>query len=388
MGAMAVSLQAAGILCLTYQGLNRTCMLILTRLLRRWGLPYFRLMGLTHLITALAIGGFLVRTDSPHPAKHQVKWVILRGSFGAGAFIAQILAVRAGADAGDVAALSCVNTVVAALLGRAFLSEPFYWVHAASLCFTLGGAALIAQPEFLFGQPAASGSAWIGYVLGPVSGFFYAGSFICSRKATEASVWHLTFSVVVQTMFVLLVLPSTPFVQDFPLGAMIASPGLAGGMFVFFLALTVAGWLTLCAGAKWCPAAVCATTNTTACMVASYAAQTVLFGSPPKLLTLAGAGLMLAAVVAVAVARVPTAASSSDVSQPASATTPRVGDSSTAGVGVSAAGTVPEDESLASFIAAEYVDVAPHEASSQPRKRRPAGSQPEPNVMGVVASAL
>lgn len=312
----------------------------------------------------------------------------MRGVFGTGAFVAQILAVRAGADAGDVAALSCVNTVIAALLGRAFLSEPFYRVHAASLCFTLGGAVLITQPEFIFGQPSASSSAWIGYVMGPVSGFFYAGSFICSRKATEASVWHLTLSVVLQTMLVMFLLPSTPVVEDFPLDSLVAMPGLACGMFLFFLLLTIFGWLTLCAGAKWCPAAVCATTNTTACMVSSYAAQTVLFGSPPNAMTLGGAALMLAAVGAVAVVRVPAAVAVPDAVESTEPAAPRVGAGGIDGVGVSAVGADDEDESLASFIAAEYVDVALHEIGSQPRKRRPASAQPEPDVMGVVATKL
>merc|ERR1719401_3277471 len=108
------------------------------------------------------------------------------------------------------------------------------------------------------------------------------------------------------------------------------------------------------AGAKWCPAAASATLSNAAGMVSAYIAQVVLFGMVPKPITLAGAALMLASIVAMALARgpQPRAQDAAPVALPHRAGELREGVPE-AEPSVSAQDD-DENESLASFIASEF----------------------------------
>lgn len=341
---MESSLKKRGVFLLVLQGVNLNGIILMGRALKEREMPYYRLMAVAHIVAAVGIAICILYARLEPLKKRQWTWVVMRGAFGAGAFVASIISVRLGVNAGDVAALSSINTVFASLLGRAFLNEAFGWIHVVSLCFTLSGAVLVAKPSFLFGDSSGIEIPWLGYILALGSGVFYAGGFISSRKAIGVSVWHLTGSVLWISAIAFVLLPVT-LVDDFTLDPLLASPGMAVGLLGLTIFVSILGWVLLCAGAKWCPAAVSATTMTGSRMVSGYAAQAIFFGSTPDSITMLGAALMLGGVVAVTLARgTASAAVESTQVQLPSATEH----------------DFPEEsiDSLSRFIAAEYVDVS------------------------------
>ena len=60
-----------------------------------------------------------------HCDRKEIKWVLLRGLFGSSNNVLSVCAALAGAPMGSIGVLSSVNTVVAALLGRVVLGEPW-----------------------------------------------------------------------------------------------------------------------------------------------------------------------------------------------------------------------------------------------------------------------
>lgn len=382
------SAAAWGVVCLSLQAIFVTLLLVLSRQFLEWGWPYFTVMGLTHSLCAVVIIAGIRLSGTNGPAPHVRKWVLLRGMFGCGAFAAQLIAVRS-IGTGDVATLTSVNTVVAALLARSFLGEALSWPHAVSFCSTVVGAGLIARPSFIFGDGDAEGqSSAAGYVLAIASGFFYAGAFVCSRKATGSSVWHLTLVVVSITAIVCFVLPHTSLVQEEDIKQVEGPMWRIVGMMGVLLLSTLLGWVTLCAGAKWCPAALSATTMTCVRMVLGYAVQVMVFDTKLDPITLFGAGLMLLSVLLVATARSP------PTSVAASAEDGRADEAGT----ISMAQAEVRDDgaatpALAAFIAEECAEFSlpscskpgDQNAGEGPRLRAAAAAATLPQTLGVVA---
>eukprot|EP00932_Pfiesteria_piscicida_P019388 SRR837773.6212.p2 GENE.SRR837773.6212~~SRR837773.6212.p2 ORF type:complete len:174 (-),score=53.96 SRR837773.6212:41-517(-) len=124
----------------------------------------------------------------------------------------------------------------------------------------------------------------------------------------------------------------------------------------------------LSAGAQLCPAAASATVGNAAGMISGYLVQMIFFETPPQAITLAGAGLMLASIGALALARRVEAAAPLEPCQ-ADAVTEFVSED--------------DSESLASFIASEVSEYSflsdTHALPRWPpvlRLRRPAADQP------------
>eukprot|EP00927_Polykrikos_kofoidii_P018564 TRINITY_DN18610_c0_g1_i1.p1 TRINITY_DN18610_c0_g1~~TRINITY_DN18610_c0_g1_i1.p1 ORF type:complete len:378 (+),score=48.25 TRINITY_DN18610_c0_g1_i1:77-1210(+) len=299
-----VAFALAGVVCLALQGFPATLFLVAGRLFKEWGWPYFRICALVQVLTTLGLALVMgLAKMPPLPDKLQRKWVFLRGVFGTVAFLLQILAVRVGGQPGDVASLSSVNTVAAALFGRVFLGEALRPLHGISLTCTISGATLIAQPEFLSFDTSSSprSSSTVGLILAALSGFCYAASFVCSRKAATTSPLHLATCAAIFSAVGFAVLPFCPWVDDFSWSIPATSLALWFGV---LLPVNVAGWFFLSAGAKWCPAALSSTTNLTSRMVVGYSAQAMFFGAVPSGLTIGGAILMLAGVGVVVFATV------------------------------------------------------------------------------------
>jgi len=281
---------------------------------------------------------------------------------------------------GDVAALTSVNMVVAAFLGRVLLGEALRWIHLFALACSLVGATLISQPSFLFPDSGSgSDSRWVGYVLAPASGFFQAFVFISSRKSAGTSAWLHLLSTMAQCGLAGLLLPFLPAVSDHTLEPLGELPLLAVGWLALILGSIFVTSLSTSVASRWCPAAVSATTTTAVRMSCSYTAQVLLFGEDLGALTLLGAALMLVGVVAMAGAR---------------AAGPRAEPQAEAADGSpalplealrEAAGEEAETESLASFIAAEFVDRSPHDKAVRQR-RAPMGSEPAAQQIGAMAA--
>lgn len=349
-----------GTLLIILSGVFFSSHLTFSKLLSQQGWPYFRLYGIACL--SCALGGFiaLLLQREQLPERGQVKWLVFRGTFGVLTSFFSILAVDQGTPLGDVAALTSINMVVAAFLGRFVLGEPLRWIHSLALSSSMVGALLISKPSFLFG--GLEDKSWLGYALALASGFTQACSFICSRKSAGCSAWMHFLSTMLQggAAGFLFADSSMAIFAEIPQFTLL---WVSLVTFVIF-----ATTYTLSLGAMWCPVAVSATVTTAVRMGCSYASQALFFGEAVDTMSMAGAALMLASVVVMAGWRAPseTATAAREGSTEAEET----------------ASVVSEAESLASFIAAEFVDCSHHERAV--RQRRASGGVPE--IVGAVAA--
>jgi len=371
-------------LLMVINALLGSALLVIAKLLMQW--PYFRMMGASCVVASLffAIGSALGKEALPDT--RTLKWVVLRGLFSFAAFASLSCAVRVGASTGDVASLSSVNIIVAAVLGRIFLGEPLRRLHVIAMCCCITGAILISRPKFLFGG-SGGGDAWIGYLLAVAGGFGHACVAISTRKGGNAPMSFFNCS----TMFIngmgLVALPYTPLVDDGSLMPLVTSPLAATGWtgLIFFVAL--ASTAAASGGFKWCPAAVSATVGTASRMVWGYLAESIIFGKQPDLLTVCGAAAMLVGVITMALARLPArqlkTAPAPPVELDLTDVQPEIQDSQSESID---AEDDDENESLASFIAAEFVDAAAHDV--KPRQRRRGNSDMLAQRIGAVTSVM
>eukprot|EP00929_Paragymnodinium_shiwhaense_P058013 TRINITY_DN2905_c0_g1_i2.p1 TRINITY_DN2905_c0_g1~~TRINITY_DN2905_c0_g1_i2.p1 ORF type:complete len:373 (-),score=51.14 TRINITY_DN2905_c0_g1_i2:360-1478(-) len=353
------SLRSVGMLMMVLQGLMMTGQIISGELMKRAEWPFYRVFGVAHLAAMLVFALIAVGVQAPLPERRAVKWIIVRGFGSFCSFTLMSSAVRLGAPAGDVAALTSVNTVMAALMGRAFLGEALQRLHVLALLFSMSGALLISRPSFLFGSPDGSDSGhWLAYLLALAGGFSLSCVAIAARKASKTSVWIFNLSPCAACTFAFLCLPLTPIMDDATMQPLLRNPehGLAWLLLLTLLSVGAIGCNT--AGCMWCPAAVSATLSSAARILFGYVADVVIFGLGISSTSLGGAALMLCGVVVMALVRAP--------ERPEAVSSPKV----EAGPACSAdaATDADENESLASFIAAEFATKDGHEAPLRQRR--------------------
>mmetsp|Transcript_64135 Transcript_64135/g.134846 ORF Transcript_64135/g.134846 Transcript_64135/m.134846 type:complete len:384 (-) Transcript_64135:41-1192(-) len=293
-----------GVLLLTFRGLLHTVQLTLGRTFSEHQWPYFRLMALVCLLAVIPIGVIIKRQNIAGPEASHRKWVVLRGIFGACSFLFSILATQVGAPVGDVEALRCINMIAAALLGRVILGEELPRTTLIALVCGVGGALLISQPGCLFGRHpnhAGGGSAWIGDLLALCSGLCQACVFITSRMSPGTSVWVQALSSNLMSSLVAFALPMAGIVEDNTFAPLLTEPWQLLGMFSVLFVNTFVATMTLSAAAAWCSAAQSAIASTSSGMAFGFLVQTEFFGAPPNRLSLCGAVLMLAGVVAMTI---------------------------------------------------------------------------------------
>eukprot|EP00928_Gymnodinium_smaydae_P026181 TRINITY_DN20633_c0_g2_i1.p1 TRINITY_DN20633_c0_g2~~TRINITY_DN20633_c0_g2_i1.p1 ORF type:complete len:379 (+),score=68.31 TRINITY_DN20633_c0_g2_i1:41-1177(+) len=356
-------------------GLCMSFALTFGKLVNSWNFPFFFIMGCSQIPTSLLFGAACVITKPALPSKSSAKFMILRALFGSLTFGSSCMAVLVGAAPGDVSALTSINMVCAAVLGHVFLKENLRLVHIAALACSLSGAMFISKPAFLFG--AESGGSTGGNMLALASGFAHANVFICARKSADVPVSMMTLGPALCSTVLFLVLPFTPMVQES--WAIVAEQPFAtcGLIVVAFVHSLVAITLSTI-GEMMCPAAVSATIFTASSMVFGYIAQTVLFMMMPDVLTLLGATLMFAAVLIMAVARIP---------QQGAAPAALPEDIASFEARQHREDACSDTESFASFVASEFAEVDPHKDL---RLRRPdataSASSLEAHTVGAVAT--
>uniref|UniRef100_A0A7S4QCX4 EamA domain-containing protein n=2 Tax=Alexandrium monilatum TaxID=311494 RepID=A0A7S4QCX4_9DINO len=362
--------------------------LIFSKILAEAGWPYFRIGATSMLLIGCAWGLVFLLLRDKAPLRAEMPWVLLRGFFGNATLIAVVLAVRIGATAGDTAALTSINIVIAAMVGHVVLGEHLRWPHLVALVASVVGAALVAQPEFLFGSKGGASSTWLGYVMALVGGFLQACIFICARKSAEVSGAVASSVEAYMGVVMFLIMPFISPIEGASMSRIADNPLLATGYVALSFCLTYVGIGAGCLGSMWCPAAVGATVMTAATMVTGYVAQTILFGETPQLLTMLGAGLMLAAVVLMALTR--TEVPEKLVSEDASADNPENAANNQENEAQEVCSNASsKSTSLLSFAAAEYSQV------QVPRQRQrrsdgaaaAAASNPEATTVGAVAPA-
>lgn len=186
---MAIPAEAQGITAAILCAVFSTANLMISKILQAWDWPYFFLAGLSALCITLGLAITMACQKTYKLQRREVKWVILRGFFGCGNNVLSVCAVLAGAEVGSVGALGCVNTVVAALLGRLVLGEALGKLHILAVVFSLTGAVLISDPAHAI---SSMGSSLLGNLLALMAGVSLGCMFISSRKSGSASSMMLT----------------------------------------------------------------------------------------------------------------------------------------------------------------------------------------------------
>lgn len=366
-------------LLMLLNGILSTSMTVSGKLLKDMQWPYFRIMCVSTLMVLLTLCARIVATRSQLPECDQLKWLGLRGVFGASTFILMISAVRMGASPGDAASLASINIVIAALLGRVFLGEQLRWTQGIAVVFSLLGSVLITRPALLFGGRAEA-TSFSGLALASMSGLTQASLYICARKSSKSSLLMLNLSPALFCALVFGILPVTPFVDDYSLAPVVRSPLWAIALVTTFFLIAFGAMATNSAASSWCPAAVSATTSTGSKMVSGYIAQSLLLGRQIEPLTICGAALMLIAVIIMAAARLPgrrAVDSSADAATESQATDDHIDHMDD-----------DEIESIASFIAAEFVELAPHEKTVRHRRGPDVAASPAAQQIGAALSAV
>lgn len=372
-----------GTFLMVVQGVALTVFMAIVARIKERGWPDLTFVAINNATStfAVALGLVVTRTSCPPPPER--KWVALVGNFAALSTLALIFAVRLGTPLGDIAALTSLNVVTAALLGRIFLGEPLRWAHCLALASSCAGGLLVSRPAVLFGGTASPNR--LGYILAPLSGFFDACILICCRKSPNTPTWWHTISFSCQCGVLSLALPHTPLASNVPMSS-VDVPWLAATFVLLMVMLDLSGMAMYSLGAQWCPAGASATVDTATRMICGYVTQVFFFGSSLEPLSAIGAGLMILGVVTMAKVRHPDEAAAPHAGARA-AESPGAG---AAELAESASGNVAppdredsETESLASFIAMEFVGGPP-----KVRQRRPGGdtSLAPAQMIGVVAT--
>lgn len=364
-----------GVIATVFAGAVGTAELVWGKVLKDMELPYFRVLGISALLSSLTFALVAKFSVAPFPKGFQAVWAMLRAVCGCLTFLTMVIAVQIGAGPGDVAALTSVNIVFAALLGHLFLKERLRLVHISALVLSIVGAILIAKPEIFFGASESGMSSFVGNLLALVSGFLLSCVFICARKSADISISHMACYTALVASVLGLTLPLTPFVEEVPFSVGLASPLLLLGLVAATLAIVLLAITLDTVGSVLCPAAVSATVRTASSMLCGYVAQTVLFDMVPEVLTVVGAVLMLGAVVIMASVR---------VSPQQAPSTTEGGQDVTSDV-ISACSDDTATESLASFAASEFAEWEPHVAT---RLRRSATQSKAVVAARTIGSSL
>ncbi|CAJ1362928.1 unnamed protein product [Effrenium voratum] len=295
-----ISTELCGILLMISTGICVTSEMVTSKLIEASGWPYWYLLAGSSLLATIFNGLALWWRRTEVPARSDLKWVLARSVFEDLHWYGAILAVILGAAPGDVAALTSIDIIAAALLGLVFLGEQVSFVHFLALGLSAAGAILISQPEFIFGFTSPNRSP-VGYVLALLSGCFQACSFVCARKSAHISIGVLTFCSLLLSVPMGLVPTLLPMKHQASWQLVADHPWQALGLLLLLTFWTMFSIMLPAAGATRCPAAVSATVFTSSCMVSGYLAQILLFQELPQLLTVLGAGAMLLSVVLMAV---------------------------------------------------------------------------------------
>jgi len=298
-------------------------------------------------VSCLFVAAYLIVNRKGEPPKGEKRWTLSAGLFMAMSMVLLITSVKLGTPIGDMSSLVSINVVVSALLGRLLLGDPLRWVHAVSALCSLVGALLISRPTILFGRESEAGNipntAWLGYLVGPVAGFFDACAIISARKCSSTSEWQVALSYYAQAAFLLVILTQVPALEAHPVAKIQASPAEAAMWVGLITVWDLPSMVIYAMAVQALPAALSATVDTTSRIVLGFVADVLLFGGQLHVLTCTGAVLLLFAVAVTAMVREEPLESNRRSDQQGSTE------------------TVAEDDvaSVASFAASEFVDVEP-----------------------------
>ena len=352
-------------------GVVVTCEMVTSKIIEDMHWPYWYLLGACCVVATFLNALCILLQGIRCPPLRDIRWFLSRSIFENLHWMLAILAVLVGASPGDVAALTSIDIIAAALLGLIFLGERVSMLHFLALVLSVTGAVFISQPQFLFGSSEGSKQSSLGYCLAMLSGFFQACCYVCARKSAHIPVSLLTvatFLLAVPMCFV----PPLLGIGETRFEPVIEAPWQALGLLALLILLSSLSILLPAAGSTRCPAAASATVFTSASMISGYLAQTVVFHDAPKPLKLLGAACMLLSVVMMAV---------TCQAEDKAAEEPATSCKDSAEEPTANASTDDETQSLGSFVASEMSFT-----SSSSRLRRRGGtcsSKPLPRRLGA-----
>lgn len=279
-------------------GLGVVISWLMTAELKSRNMPVFLLLAAACGVIALLQCGALALAHTSSPRWYEVKWLLLRGAFGAMSNIAATMASHLGAPLGDVAALQSSNVLAAAVLGWAFLGEPLNVKHLAVLSFSTLGAVLISRPEFIFSDSSeAETKQWLGYALALGGGFCRALQYMSSRKLKGTPTLYSCLSAITMRGLLCLMLSCSTLAGGVSTDHAHVFSWHALGWIGLFSAVTFITNFAQSSGAQRCKAIVSATTYQAVTMVGGYIAQVMLYGKVPSSITITGAKLMFVSIL-------------------------------------------------------------------------------------------
>ena len=298
---MACSTEAVGILLMVGSGVSVTCEMVTSKIIENLHWPYWYLLAGCCILASSVNGLYLYCQGIGCPKMRDVKWVFARAIFENLHWMLAIWAVLVGTAPGDVAALTSIDIIAAALLGLIFLGEKMQLVHLLALFVSLTGALCISQPQFVFGASDGAQQSPLGYCMAMLSGCFQASAFVCARKSAHIPVSLLTVVSLMIAVPLAFLPPLLHITESDSLQSVLeAAPWQALGLLLILTVWCLFSIMLPAAGATRCPAAVSATVFTSSSMISGYIAQTLIFDDAPKPLKLFGAGCMLLSVVMIA----------------------------------------------------------------------------------------
>jgi len=221
---------------------------------------------------------------------------------------------------------------------------------------------LISRPSFLFQShqqeeipqtPHAHSAAWLGYLLGPIAGFFDACAIISARKCPSTSEWQVALSYYSQAAILLVILTQVPTLEAEPMARIKESPAEAAMWIGVITVWDLPSMVIYAMAAQALPAALSATVDTASRMVLGFMADILIFGGQLHGLTCTGAFLMLLAVGVTAMVREQPPLED-DGKHPE-----RSNPNSNTNEHNSPAADFDDVASVASFAASEFVDIEP-----------------------------
>eukprot|EP00425_Heterocapsa_triquetra_P042271 CAMPEP_0195095188 /NCGR_PEP_ID=MMETSP0448-20130528/46700_1 /TAXON_ID=66468 /ORGANISM="Heterocapsa triquestra, Strain CCMP 448" /LENGTH=113 /DNA_ID=CAMNT_0040129355 /DNA_START=39 /DNA_END=377 /DNA_ORIENTATION=- len=113
---MAMSSEMFGVFLMAMTGLMMTLELVTSKVIQSMDWPYWYMYSGSMVLFAVVVAVALYFNGTKMPKQQDIKWVLSRSLCGVMQWTLSVLAVTIGASPGDVAALTSVNIIAAALL--------------------------------------------------------------------------------------------------------------------------------------------------------------------------------------------------------------------------------------------------------------------------------
>ena len=120
-------------------GVSVTSQMAISKMIEQMQWPYWYLLASCCLMAGVVNALHVWWQGIACPQREDIKWVLARAVFENFHWIGAMLSVIVGAAPGDVAALTSIDIIAAALLGLVFLGERVSILHLFALILSVAG---------------------------------------------------------------------------------------------------------------------------------------------------------------------------------------------------------------------------------------------------------